>query len=145
MGSWRALRGLSPPERGALLEALLLLPVTALSLRVFGFRRCQGWLSRIHATGRARHDDPAVEAQKLARLVDVAARRGPWPANCLERSLVLWRMMRRRGLEVELRIGVRREKAGLEAHAWVEQAGVVLNDRPDVDRHFAAFALPDEQ
>jgi hypothetical protein len=52
--------------------------------------------------------------------------------NCLRRSLALHRLLARRGVASRLVIGVRRTEGGLEAHAWIESAGRVLGDRPDV-------------
>jgi hypothetical protein len=45
-------------------------------------------------------------------------------------------------MATELRIGVRKSAGALEAHAWVEYQGLVLNDRDDVCQRFAAFARP---
>jgi hypothetical protein len=60
--------------------------------------------------------------------------------NCLQRSVVLWRVLRRRELEAELRIGVRKEAAGgRQFHAWVEHDGEVLNDVPHVRERFTTF------
>jgi hypothetical protein len=41
---------------------------------------------------------------------------------CLERSVALLRMLRRRGAAVSLRIGCRRRDGNLDFHAWVEDA-----------------------
>lgn len=92
---------------------------------------------------------PAADAMEVSRrlawIVEVVARRGPWPANCLQRSVVLWWFLRRRGISSEIRIGVRRRPAtasgsqGLDFHAWVELDGVVLNDRSDIRGRFATF------
>jgi hypothetical protein len=77
--------------------------------------------------------------------VQVAAKRGLWPANCLQRSVVLWWFLARRGLASDLRIGVRRRpdapsaSRSMDFHAWVELDGVVLNDGPDVRERFATF------
>jgi hypothetical protein len=57
-------------------------------------------------------------------------------ALCLQRSLVLLWLLRRRGIESELRIGVRKDGSALTAHAWIEMAGEFLNDSPD---HCAQF------
>ena len=39
-------------------------------------------------------------------------------------------------------VGVRLTDGALEGHAWVEHAGVPINDRPDVSTDFAPFAEP---
>jgi hypothetical protein len=38
-----------------------------------------------------------------------------------------------------LRIGVRIEEGELFAHAWVEQNGIPVNDRPELVSRYAAF------
>ena len=46
----------------------------------------------------------------------------PWDSRCLMRSLVLLRMLARRGVVCRLVIGVRPGER-FEAHAWIEHAG----------------------
>jgi len=48
-------------------------------------------------------------------------------ATCLRQSLVVWFLLRRRGLPAELRIGARKVEDRLEAHAWVESNGLCLD------------------
>jgi hypothetical protein len=84
------------------------------------------------------------EATHVAELVELAARRGPWPANCLQRSIVLWALLRRQGISADLRLGVRK-RPGMpvpDFHAWVELGDRVLNDRRDVRTEYAAFDQP---
>ncbi len=50
--------------------------------------------------------------------------------------MALWWMLRRRGFDGRLRMGVRKGEASFEAHAWVAYAGVVLNDDPEVERRY---------
>ncbi len=141
MRSWSRFWRLSWSERRLLAQALLLLPLTSLGLRLMGFRRCHALLARL----APRVTDPSAgmgRARVVTRMVDVAARHGIFEPTCLPRSLVLWWLLRRRGLASELRIGVRKEAGRFEAHAWVELQGVVLNDGGDVHERFAAFARP---
>jgi hypothetical protein len=74
--------------------------------------------------------------------VRLAAFYGPYRANCLEQSLVIWWILRRQGLGCELRIGVRKQGSHFEAHAWVECQGVALNEENDVYQRFAPFNRP---
>ena len=134
---------LSWPERWLLVQALFLLPLTALALRFLGFRRWQSTLASlvpIDEALAAGQDETAVQqAQITAKVVKAAARRGPYRANCLQQSLVLWWLLRRQEITSELRIGVRKEGSRLEAHAWVEFLGAVLNESNDVRQHFEPF------
>jgi hypothetical protein len=68
--------------------------------------------------------------------VDIAARRGPFRPACLARALALQCLLRLRGLETELRIGVRQGADGLEAHAWLETGGIPILEATDVGVRF---------
>jgi hypothetical protein len=58
-------------------------------------------------------------------------------APCLQRSAVATRLLRRYGLPAELVIGYR--PLPFESHAWVEVNGLVVNDRPQYQKHFAVL------
>jgi hypothetical protein len=47
---------------------------------------------------------------------------------CLARSLTLWTLLRRRGVEAELRVGYRKRDEKIEGHAWLEYEGVSINE-----------------
>lgn len=57
-------------------------------------------------------------AQPVRRTLDPL----PWDSRCLMRSLVLLRMLARRGIVCQLVIGVRPGER-FEAHAWIEHGG----------------------
>lgn len=49
---------------------------------------------------------------------------GIWRMTCLKRSIVLFALLRRSGIDVELHIGVKRDEGGaLAAHAWLVRDG----------------------
>ena len=77
------------------------------------------------------------QARQASRAVAIAARYGPYRANCLKRSLVLLRVLRRRGVICELKLGAHLEGGDLSAHAWVQHDGIVLNDDQDIGDRFA--------
>ena len=75
----------------------------------------------------------------MAWLVQGVARRLPRPPRCLAQSLVLRRLLARRGLHSELIIGVRREDDAFDAHAWVEYDGQPLQPGAPAHRRIAAL------
>jgi hypothetical protein len=126
----------------------VLFPLFAVAVRRVGLRCVQQRLARTPRRRGPRGDAATAldTARRVSWVTEVAAERGPWPANCLQRSLVLWWLLRLRGIDSELRIGVRRSPgarsggtATLEFHAWIEHRGVVLNEVPDIRRRFATF------
>ncbi len=120
-----------------------MLPLTALMLWVLGFTRTQSMLATLAPidkhSGLGQKQATVYQAHVTAKMVTVAAQRGPFRASCLPQSLVLWWLLRRQGIDNELRFGVRKNPDRLEAHAWVELQGTVLNERGDVNRRFIPF------
>ena len=117
-----------------------------LALRLVSFGRWQAILTRL-APIPAAAPEPGLSASPVlaemtARMVRAAAARGPYRAACLPRALTTWWLLRRRGLESEIRFGVRRPEgrrpAGrLEAHAWVVFRGQAMDDGPGGVQSFA--------
>ena len=137
----RRLRRLTAAEFLLLLQAPLALPLMALRLRRHGLAAVQARYVRPGAPhDLVRRPDDHERAERISWCVQVAAAYGPWPANCLQRSVVLCWFLRRQRLSGDLRIGVRRIDADrLDFHAWVEHDGVVINDRRDVRQRYATF------
>lgn len=131
---------MTPDDRRTLALAMILLPLTALALRLMGLRRSQR-LFFLYNPVRKEDKSEATLAQALniSRLVGLAVRHGVCRANCLQRSLALWWLLRRNGIRSELHIGTRKEGGRLDAHAWIEIKGVVLNDSSDVRHRYEPF------
>jgi hypothetical protein len=72
-------------------------------------------------------------------MVLAAARYSPISFTCLERSLVLGRLLTSRGIPSQLRIGTRTNDGKFEAHAWVERNGAVIGELDGTHLHYAAF------
>jgi hypothetical protein len=135
------LRSLDAAQWRVLLASVVLVPAVQLALRVRGF----GWTARQLATwsdAPARPPDLS-EAAAAVEAVATVAGRPVVGARCLGRSLLLWFLLRCRGIDAELVIGAEpaRERT-LPAHAWVEVNGQPVNDAPDVRERFGSFGVP---
>lgn len=133
-------------DRALVLRAMALLPLTEAGFRLIGFRQWKRVIEHFSSAIPGRRTlKVATEdemAERIARAARSAERHGAVTPNCLERSLTLWWMLRREGIEGDLHIGARKDKSGFEAHAWVEVKGVVLNDSTDIHKHYARFDAP---
>jgi hypothetical protein len=127
--AWRAMGG---ADQRRLLGLACALPVVEFSLRCCGTQRTASWLSRIirPKAVHAPSTDELQQAERLARLAAIAGRRGAVPARCLSQSLLVRAWLRRRGLDAVLQVGVRKDDAGFDAHAWVELEGRALAQAP---------------
>ncbi|HEY2283740.1 MAG TPA: lasso peptide biosynthesis B2 protein [Solirubrobacteraceae bacterium] len=80
-------------------------------------------LRRESDRGSALRPETLEEARRLGNTVTRILRMLPGDTRCLARSLVLTRLMARRGIPATLVIGARTTPSFL-AHAWVECAGI---------------------
>ncbi len=139
---------LPPRRRWAVVRAAVWLLAVDLALRTAGFAAVRRWLRRLSRSRKAAAGDlsgtssEAERVQTQAWAVAAAAAHHLYPMRCLPRSLVLQTLLAREGIRSELRIGVRREDGGLEAHAWVEHQGRPLAEREDRTGSFSALGLP---
>jgi len=139
MRRWSRFRALSSSERSTFLQAVVLLAATPLLLRWTRFRRGLSVSARQRDGSYEIDELRLTEARAIARMVAVAASHGFTRPRCLEHSLALWLLLRRRGIDCDLRLAVRRTDGRCEAHAWVEVCGVSLSDSEDPHRRFVAF------
>jgi len=134
---------LSALEWWVLLLSCLLLPAVAVMLKIRGYARTKSFLENLLP---AKHPDkkagngPADPTVTIPRMVSVAARYGPYRANCLKQALVTWWLLARRGYPAEIRFGVRDSQQVLpDAHAWVDLDGVNVSDNPSLQAQVLQF------
>jgi hypothetical protein len=116
-------RSLGLVERGRLAVEILLAYLGA--RRELGRNPIETVVERLRSGGqRARSEAPGtlVEARRLGHAVGRTLSLAPGDTRCLIRSLVLIRLLSRRGLPARLVIGARTAPDFL-AHAWVEHGG----------------------
>ena len=148
MGFYRSLRrkaetwqSFSKSDRALLMQAMLLFPVVATSLKTLGLRRTQSWLAgNALATTGPSIEQTRVNVRRAAKMVAAACRQYPLSSSCLPRTVVLWSLLRRGGIDADVRIGVRGDaQSEFQAHAWLEWNGEVINDVRDVAREYLPF------
>lgn len=161
----RTWRRFSLYERYLLLQALILLPLVALSLKLWGLKHTHSLLtyflspkSLFCATSSSKVGNRENSAfifggetccistcsqiLTTANIVKIATKYYNW-ATCLRKSLVLWYLLRLQGIAAQLQIGTRLDGGEFQAHAWVEYQGDVVGDRQEVQQYYATFDLLD--
>jgi hypothetical protein len=125
----RKLRARSWAERLMLVQAVAALAIMRLGLRL-PFRT----LSRavgLHAgqAPDAGEPDNVEYAEHVGRAVRSVAAHTPWPSTCLVQALAAAAILRLRGVDSTLYLGVTNDAAapnGVAAHAWLRCGGLVL-------------------
>jgi hypothetical protein len=126
----RRFLSLSAADRVLLVRALGWVALARAALWFVPFTRLRVAADRLRASSLRRGTDPG----RVAWAVQTATRAVP-RATCLAQALAADAMLRRTGRAPTLRIGVAKEGASLEAHAWLELDGAVLVGDHDLHRY----------
>lgn len=135
-GPFTRLTRLSGGRRRLLLQAGALLALASAKMVLLPFRRAIRF-GCVPPRNRRRSVDDVVWA------VEAAARRAPWRTMCIEKGLVVQRMLRSGGLDAVLHYGARHhnDTQRLEAHVWVTVGGraVIGGEEAEGFREIATF------
>lgn len=139
LARWRALTG---QQKAQLVLLVVALPATGALIRLVGFQKAARVCARVagQAPLRPSAAGDLPQAEAFAQLAAIAGRRGPVTTTCLRQALVVRAWLRRRGLNAQLRLGVRKSNGVMDAHAWVELDGVPL---AQANLDHGAFQAPD--
>ncbi len=103
-------------------------------LAVFDIRKRSGFARAVRLTGAlpnpGRAGDTGTIVRDACAAVDCACGLYPRTTACLQRSIVLTRLLRRHGVAAILVLGA--QHYPFFSHAWVEVDGRVVNDRAGV-------------
>lgn len=124
-------------EKFLLIQAIFLLPLIHLSLKLKGVKYTEKILTDLASKTKIKNQDITLVFM-TAKMVKIASKYQSW-ATCLRRSLVLWYLLKKQGFDSKLCIGVRKEKGDFEAHAWVEFQGIPLNENDHLKEMFVTF------
>jgi hypothetical protein len=131
---------LSPRERVIVAQLIFFSSAATVALRLVRLPRLIRFITRYALKPWARrlpiyHD--GVDARRLAHLVDLATTVTHGHGRCLARSLALFWLLKARGEQPELLIGVRKEATALRSHAWIVSQGTVMSDSQELTTSFA--------
>ena len=111
-----------------------------LRLEYFVLRRNFGGIHERVRTARLRNPYPEamVTPDQICYAIDVAAALYFKNVLCLQRSAATARLLKKHGFPAEMVIGV--QQLPFLAHAWVEVAGRVVNDKPYMTEIYSVLA-----
>jgi hypothetical protein len=148
LGRLRRFMQIGNRRRALLIEAVLWLLLARLGLAFIPFPRLASHLGRLVSPQKARTLQSNVEilrdhidlAGEIGWAVTRAARHAPFRAVCLPQAMAGRIMLRRRGVESVMHFGARMgEDKPIDAHAWLDAAGVQVTGYPVAD-DFAEIA-----
>jgi hypothetical protein len=139
MGQLVKFLSLTRREKKLLCEAIILLSLSNLCVRVIAFRRIDKllrlrWLNAIQR-GMEHEQEYTLVQHSISRAANIL----PWKSLCLSRSIAKFIMLRRRGMSAIMFAGVKfSSNSTLDAHAWVDTGRAVDKDRGSENSDFVA-------
>lgn len=115
------------------LRCMIMLMLSDAALRALGYARTMRVVRRVagdRSTGAGRE----VIERTLHNIV-IATAFYPGRSKCLEQSVAGLVLLRRRGVPVEMRLGV--QPYPFSAHAWLELDGAPVTESPEVVANYA--------
>ncbi|PXA93029.1 lasso peptide biosynthesis B2 protein [Nostoc sp. 3335mG] len=144
--SWKSkferLRMVDWRERALLLEASAQLAAARLRIRILPFKAIAKDLGtfvppgdpRIAACRATAPEDQHRTARQIGWAVTRAAAHVPFEAVCLPQAMAAHAMLKRRGIDSAVHFGARRSTdKPIDAHAWLDAAGVEVTGYPVVE------------
>jgi hypothetical protein len=130
--SWR--------DKWLIIQVIAMLLYVRIGLCWLGYQRL-----RNHLAGRITPSKTEIRhAVHIGKLVNAAGLRSG--ANCLQRSLTLWWLLRLHGIASDLHFGIPRQPyATFTAHVWLQIGTTIINDSHDIHETYAEFTHISEQ
>lgn len=133
-------REISCGLRYLLWEALVTLAIVRIIMACVSFRRIALWLGTpgAQSSGTVISETTRI-AESVGWAVETLGRRVPWDGRCLAQALAATSMLRRRGIEGTVAIGVCDGRSReFEAHAWLRVGSSIVTGADGHER-FKAF------
>ncbi len=125
---------LSSADRRLVAQSVVLVWAMRLGLWLLPFRILRRLLARVTKSSSKLHklqERDRASVDRVVWAVTIASRYVP-AATCLTQSLATKVLLSRRGHQASVHIGVARSEAGqFQAHAWVENDGIVVIGGPE--------------
>lgn len=138
-----ALRNLNTASRLSAADWMLLLQAWTwlllfdIGLRTRPFPDLQTFAARLVPRPTAPPEQIERQLRVLRTAVARAGNHHLYPMTCLRRALTLQKLLARRGIAAELKIGVHKSDNQFDAHAWLEYQGKPLGEPEQVVERFS--------
>lgn len=108
------------------LKIASLIPIVELAVHTIKFRRTVNLLKALSNKEPYSGIDELKIVGRHSNYFFLYHKQLPLLGKCLARSLSLWFLLRRKGIETDLKFGTKKDGTELLAHAWIEYKGKPL-------------------
>ena len=135
----RSASRLSPKDWLLFIQAWIWLLLFDLGLRTRPFPELQTFAARLIPNPTLSPEQTENLLLTLRIAIDRAHYNHLYPMTCLRRALTLQRLLAKRGISTELKIGARKDNGKLNAHAWIEYQGQTIGEPEEITERFSVL------
>ncbi len=125
-------------EKLIIIESSIILLIVRFLIKIFGFKTTHYILNKLTLFS-VKVKNEKLFIKKAGNLIKGASKVLPIKTTCVEDSITLWLMLKNRGIDSYLKIGVNQNTDKLDAHAWVEIDGYVISETESINKPFSGF------
>lgn len=140
LGKIRKFAELPNSHKRLLAKIGIVVPLVELGIRTLGFKRTFRTLKLFAKDNKFPDENIDLTINHHRNFLYIFARQFPFFGNCLARALTLWIMLKNRGIDTDLRFGMKKENQKLLAHAWVEYLGKPLTTDREPAGNYVFFS-----
>lgn len=139
IGAIRTFYGIPASHKALFLKIGLLVPLTEIGIRTFGFKRTVRFLEYFAREKKKPSERPQVLINRHSNYLYLFKKNFPFFGKCLAHSLSLWFILKKKGVSTDLRFGMKKQEGGLLAHAWLEFEGKPLASKSELEEDYTFF------
>lgn len=122
-----------------LTKICVIVPLVQLGIKTIGFKHSFNTLKYFVKEAKTPEANIFTVINRHRNFLYLYTKQFPFLGNCLARSLTLWLLLKNKGIDTELRFGMKKEDQKLLAHAWVEYLGSPLATDEEISENYSFF------
>lgn len=130
---------LPSPHKFIFIRFFLIVPTVRLGIKTIGFKSTYNFLKYFAKLDQIPEENSWLIIKRHKSFQYLFTREFPFLGNCLAQSMALWLMLKNKGIETDLRFGMKKEKQKLLAHAWLEYQGSPLATEGEQEKKYVFF------
>lgn len=135
----RAFYDLPSSHKLIFLKISLLVPPVELSIKTIKFKRTYRVLNFFISKNQKIVENETRLVRRYSNYLYLYQKQFPFLGKCLARSLTLWFLLKRAGIETELIFGMRKEDQKLLAHSWLKYKGESIINESETGENYIPF------
>lgn len=127
-------------DKLVLIKISLLVPLIEIGIKTIKFKKTFNILNLFVSKNTKPIKNELIEINRHVNLLYLFQRQFPFLGKCLSRSLGIWFLLAKKGINTQLKFGMKKENNELLAHSWLEYNGKMLDIENEKNKKYTPFS-----